>query len=159
LKEEFPNIQLQIFGDGPFRNKIDTLISDLNLADNIEVRNFIPRAELWKRIDKAMIVALPSLHEAQSVSMLEAMAFKKPLVVFDYPFSREIITDMVNGVLAKQVDVKDLTDKIRILIENENLRIMLGENANKYVRRRHNWNTLVDEYIRLYKDATEISNH
>ena len=91
--------------------------------------------------------------------MLEAMAFKKPLVVFDYPFSREIITDMVNGVLAKQVDVKDLTDKIRILIENENLRIMLGENANKYVRRRHNWNTLVDEYIRLYKDATEISNH
>ena len=159
MKEEFPNIRLQIFGDGPFRNKIDNLISDLDLADNIEVRKFIPRAELWKRIDKAMLVALPSLHEAQSVSMLEAMAFKKPLVAFDYPFSREIITDMENGVLAKQADVKDLTDKIRILIENEKLRTILGENANSYVRRRHNWNALVEEYIRLYKEAAEISNH
>jgi glycosyltransferase involved in cell wall biosynthesis len=153
LRNEFPNIRLQIFGSGPYRKEIDNLISDLALTENVEVHNQVARTELWEQIQKADVVVLPSLHEAQPVSILEGMAYMKPVVVFDFPFSREIITNMQNGVLAKPGDMGDLADKIRMLLENRELCSTLGKNARAHVRLEHNWSRLAERYIQLYKDA------
>jgi N,N'-diacetylbacillosaminyl-diphospho-undecaprenol alpha-1,3-N-acetylgalactosaminyltransferase len=110
----------------------------------------VPREELFKKIREASLVVLPSIHEAQPVSMLEAMACKKPVVAFDFPFSNELVQNMYNGLLAKSGDVKDLSDKIRLLLTDRQLRLDLGQNAYEYVEKSHNWDTLAEKYIELY---------
>jgi glycosyltransferase involved in cell wall biosynthesis len=153
LRKEFRDIHVQIFGDGPLRKNIECMISDRGLERNVDVKGFVPRSELLKEIKESSLVVLPSLHEAQPVAMLEAMACGKPVVAFDFPFSREIIQDMDNGLLAKPEDVKDLASKIRLILADNELRARIGQRAFEYVRERHNWNVLVEKYVDLYTEA------
>lgn len=155
LKQEFPDIKFHVFGDGPFRKKIDELVFALNLTDQVKLHGKIPRSELWKEISKAAVVVLPSLQEAQPIAMLEAMAFNKALIAFDYPFSRDIIRNMYNGILAKPADSENLTEMIRLVLNDEDLRINLGKNGRNYVEEKHNWDSLAKRYIQLYKNTID----
>ena len=151
LKQDFPDISLQIFGTGPLMGKIKKQIFDLSLKDNVCLRGYVPNVELIKEIKKADVVVLPSLHEAAPIALLEAMACKKPPIVFDFPFSREFIVNMYNGLLAKAKNEKDLSDKIRLLLTDKKLRMRLGKNAYEYVKKHHNWDELVKKYISVYE--------
>jgi len=153
LKESLPNFKAEIFGNGPLQGKIRKLRSRLGLKSNVDLRGFVnDRKRFMKEMRMADIVALPSLHEVgPSISMLEAMAHKKPVVAFDLPFSRELIVNMENGLLAKPYDVEDLASKLYLLCSDASLRTKLSWNAYNYVKENHNWNTLVDSYHMMYK--------
>jgi glycosyltransferase involved in cell wall biosynthesis len=157
LKDEFPDVQLQIFGNGTYRTKLDELVTKLGLQENVKITSHIPRAELWNKIVEASIGVQASLHEAQSVSMLEAMALIKPMIAFNYPFAQEVIHEGYNGLLAQPKNVEDLADKIRVLFADEALRKQMGQNAFNYVSERHNWKVLIDKYLTMYEQA--ISAH
>ncbi|MHA1989277.1 MAG: glycosyltransferase family 4 protein [Promethearchaeota archaeon] len=157
LTKEFPDLTLNIFGRGPLENKIKSLISQYDLKNNVYLRGFVPYNDLLRYIKEAEIVALPSLYEVGPfISALEAMAFKKPLVVFDINFNREFIFDMYNGSIARAEDVNSLSEKIRLLLLDKELRIKIGQNAYKYAKKKHNWKILVNKYIKIYEN--HISN-
>jgi len=158
LEQDFPDLDVKIFGEGPLKEKIKRMVSALGLKEKISIRGFMPRNKLIEEIRKASIAVFPSLHEAQPICMLEAMACKKPVVAFDFPFSREIILDMYNGLLAKPGDVEDLSNKIRILLADKKLRLKLGQNAYDHVKKRHNWDTLVEKYIEVYRNIARTSS-
>ncbi len=144
--------QAEIFGEGPLKHKLLTMISDFGLSDSVNVRGFIPRSELFKEFGKASMVVLPSLYEAQPVTLLEAMACKKPTIAFDLPFATEIIEPGFNGLLAKVGNVNDLANKMKSLLEDKELRIRMGNNAYTYVKGNHNWETLSEKYLQIYAD-------
>jgi glycosyltransferase involved in cell wall biosynthesis len=155
LTRDFPELKLKIFGTGPLEQKIKTLSTELNLQDNVDLLGHVPYAELIENIKKSSLVALPSLYEVGPyISALEAMACKKPLVVFDSPFTREFILNMRNGVMAKSGDAKDLSEKISLLLRNEDLRREIGKNAYDFVNTKHDWNVLVDQYLKIYESLT-----
>jgi glycosyltransferase involved in cell wall biosynthesis len=155
LEQDFPNLELKIFGKGPLENKTRRLISKLGLENKVSIFGHVPYSELISEIRRAKVVALPSLYEVGPfISALEAMACKKPVVTFDYPFAREFIKDMYNGVMAKAMDVNDLSHKIGLLLSDEKLRVKLGQNAFNYVKKNHDWNVLVERYIQVYNDIT-----
>jgi glycosyltransferase involved in cell wall biosynthesis len=158
VNQGFPDLRLDIYGDGPYKPKLDQLIRNLGLAENIKTHGATPRKELWGRIAESQIVVQPSLHEAQSISMLEAMALRKPLIAFDYPFSQEVIRNMHNGLLAQPKNVEDLAGKIRLLLSEQELCFKMGENGRSYVEEKHNWEALADQYIRMYKDIQSASS-
>lgn len=157
LLNEYPTIQLKICGKGPMERRIQAFICGKGLKNNIHVLGHVTRNELLSEIMKADVVVLPSLREAQPISVLEAMACKKPVVVFDFPFVSEYIQDSSNGLLAKAKDPKDLANKISILLSDKKFRRRLGQNAYKYVKQHHNWDNLVDKYIEVYKKVADLS--
>ena len=55
------------------------------------------------------------------------------------------------GLLAKFGDIKDLSEKVRLLLSDENLCRNLACNAYEYVKENHDWTKLVDRYIELYQ--------
>jgi glycosyltransferase involved in cell wall biosynthesis len=84
--------------------------------------------------------------------VLEAMACRKALVTFDLPYSRELIRNGYNGLLAKACDVGDLTEKIGLALIDKQMRLMLGKNAYHYVRENHDWSVQVGKYIEIYRE-------
>ena len=156
LSAEFPRLRLSIFGKGPLEPKIRLKVKSLGLQDRVKLHGYVSYPYLISRISKASVIALPSLVEVGPfIAALEAMACKKPLVLFDSAFSREFISNMHNGLLAKVCDSKDLSDKIRILLYDEKLRRRIGQNAYTYVKNNHDWDVLVDRYIETYKEAIQ----
>lgn len=154
LKKDWPNLKLKIFGGGPLKPKITSMSRKLGLNNNVQVRGHVPYEELIAEIRKATVVALPSLYEVGPfISGLEAMALMKPLVAFDLPFTREFISDMDNGILAKAGDEEDLAEKIHLLLSNKDLRKNIGQDAYDYVRRNHDWDKLAQQYRNMYEDC------
>jgi glycosyltransferase involved in cell wall biosynthesis len=151
IKDDFPNLKVTIYGDGPMKEDLKSLVAKYNLQQMLQINDFIPRRQLIKEIKRADIAVFPSIHEAQPIAVLESMACGKPVIAFDLPFSREVITDKQNGLLAKPANVKDLSAKIRSLLLDENLRLRVGQAGRKYVSAEHDWNILADKFISLYE--------
>jgi len=155
LNREFPDLVLKIFGTGPMERKLRKLVFKLHLENRVRIRGHVPYSTLLKEINMARAVVLPSLYEAQPVSALEAMALRKPVVAFDFPFAREYVKNNHNGVLAKAGDISDLSDKIRLLLQDKKLAAGLGQNAFEYVKKNHDWDVLVESYAGIYRQILE----
>lgn len=157
LVPNYPNLTLKMFGEGPLRHSLTEHVASSDFKDKVHIPGQIPHSQLLKEIMKADVVVLPSFREAQPFSVLEAMACKKPVVVFDLPFAREYVKSSVNGMAVKPGDARDLAEKIDMLLSDRALRLRLGQNAYEHIRRNHNWNTLIDRYIDVYEKVAYAS--
>jgi glycosyltransferase involved in cell wall biosynthesis len=153
LKSQFKDLHLKVFGKGPMQNEIKRFVASKGFRKDVLFGGSIPHRELLKEITRSDVVVFPSLYESQPMFALEAMACKKPVVAFDLPYSREIIENGHNGLLAKPFDVKDLSSKIALLLQDRELGSELGQNAYQRVRERHDWDKLVEEYLAIYFEA------
>ena len=150
VRRRFPRVKLKVYGRGPLRTRIDTLIQKLGIANNVLIQGYVSRERIINEIRRASVVVLPSFYEAQSMSVLEAMACAKPVIALDLPFSRECIQDLRNGLLARPGDVQHLAEKISLALSDNKLRFDLGRNAYEHVKTNHDWDLLVDQYIEMY---------
>jgi len=153
LNRDFKSLELKIFGKGPLEREIKRFIFNAGLRDNVHFGGHLPHKDLIAEVKKSDVVVLPSLYESQPMIALEAMACKKPLVVFDLPYARELIVNEYNGLLAEVYNTKDLSDKIGLLLSDEKLRFKLGQNGYKYIKREHNWNILSEKYLEVYQNV------
>jgi len=151
LFSDFPSVHLKIFGKGPLYSVLMKMIREKSLTKNVSLMGHVPYKELIGHVSKATIAVFPTFLEVGPfISALEAMACKKPIVVFDLPFNREFVKHMENGVMAKTGDMGDLISKIGLLLSDKKLRNSIGKNAYEYVNKNHNWDILVDKYIEIY---------
>ncbi len=153
VRRDFKDVRLSIFGKGPLEHELKRRIRTSGLRDSVCFRGYVKHKELIAEVKKSDLVVLPSVYEAQPMFVLEAMACKKPVIVFDVQYAREIISNMKNGVLAKPFDVEDLYGKIALLLSDKDLRKKLGQNGYNYVKHKHNWDTQVEKYIEVYQKA------
>jgi glycosyltransferase involved in cell wall biosynthesis len=154
LRRDLKDVNLKIFGDGPEEPRLKKFVSLNGMDPQVHFHKRIPHKDMIAEIKKADVVVAPSLSEAQSLFVLEAMACGKPLITFDIPPMKEIITDGFNGLMAKSFDIGDLSEKIRVVLNDRKLACKIGQNAHNYIRLRHNWENQVDQYLQIYESVT-----
>lgn len=155
LKERIPHFKARIIGQGSLRPKLEKMVTKLRLSDNVEFLGHLKHHDqVIKQVLGSSVVVLPSLWEAGAcISVLEAMACQKPIIVFDYPFAREAIVNFENGILVPPCNIDELADKIEILWRDRNLREKLGQNSFRYAYENHNWEGIIDKYVEVYQNA------
>jgi glycosyltransferase involved in cell wall biosynthesis len=126
LIEAFSAIQqsewkLVFLGDGHLRNELEELSVEKNLCDKIYFAGTTNNVDSW--LNKASIFAFPSILEGFPNALAEAMCAGLPCVSFNCDTGpSELIEDGVNGFLVDVGDIKELTRKIELLINNPKLR-------------------------------------
>lgn len=83
IVKEYPECRLHILGDGDERAESERLVEEYGLQKNVAFYGNIPRANLLKAVQECDAFVFPSLREGAPWSLLEAMAFRKPIVAFD----------------------------------------------------------------------------
>jgi glycosyltransferase involved in cell wall biosynthesis len=139
-------------------NEVKKFIAKKKLENKVYFAGFVSHKRLIHEIRKSDVVVFPSLYESQPLFVLETMACKKPLIAFNVPYTRELIKNGHNGILAKPYDVEDLTNKICMVLQDRQLRLKLGENAFEYVKRNHNWDVQVEKYCTIYYEVIKERN-
>jgi N,N'-diacetylbacillosaminyl-diphospho-undecaprenol alpha-1,3-N-acetylgalactosaminyltransferase len=100
----------------------------------------------------ADIYALPSYYrEGVPRSILEAMAMRLPVVTTDHPGCRETVEEGANGLLVPPRSAEGLEGAVRRLIEGRELRARMGDASLTLARTKFAAETIVDEYIDLYR--------
>jgi len=103
-------------------------------------------------------VVQPSLPHMESfgMSVVEAMAKKKAVIVSDIGCFKEYIVDNVNGILFPTGDPRALSEKIGILMGDPGLRQRLGAAALATVQRRFDETVMTRATRDLYKEALAL---
>jgi len=155
IAKQYPNVELHIYGDGPQKQHLIQLASYLGVSNKVFFHGSLPRQKLLKEYSKHNIYVHPSLSESFTVAVLEAMAAGLPVIAFNIPNLNEIVTHNKVGLLAVPHDINDLANKIRTLIENEELRKKFGQNARKKVLETYDWNVISQRYITIYRNIID----
>ncbi|MDY6894141.1 MAG: glycosyltransferase family 4 protein, partial [Thermotogota bacterium] len=126
ITKEVPGVKITIAGSGDF-TKYERLI---NNRDNFEIDNrFIPDEEVAGLFQKASVVVLPYTGASQSGVVPIAYAFKKPVVVTNVGSIPEVVEHGKTGYVVPPKDSGALADAIIKLLQNDDLRKEMGENA------------------------------
>ena len=107
-----------IVGEGPERENLTFAIRDLGLNNRVFLRGRISHESVIHSLSKSHIFLMPSVQEGFCISVIEAQAMELPVVVTDAEGLQENIEENVTGLVAKRWDVKDLADKMEILLQN-----------------------------------------
>ena len=78
------------------------------------------------------------------------MACMKPIIVSDLDACKEIIKDNETGLYCKPDNVVDLKEKIKLLIDNQELRERLGANARQWVIDNREWSVSGKQLREIY---------
>jgi glycosyltransferase involved in cell wall biosynthesis len=114
LRERVPELRLEIFGDGPERANVESLVADRGLENTVDVRGFVDPEELQRSLRRALCMVLPSEREGYGQIVVEAAASGVPSVVCAAPdnAATELVDDGLNGVIAASADPQVLSDAI-----------------------------------------------
>lgn len=130
LKKE-PSTRLILCGDGDLDN-CKRICKEKNVSDHIVFCGWVQGQKKIDIICNADVFVLPSYNEGLPVSIIEAMSASLPIVSTYVGGIPDIIKDDVNGFLVQPGNVKAIADRIIQLLENEPLRIKMGQqNAMK----------------------------
>ena len=146
VADEFPDWQLVIFGEGPLRAELESLVSSFKLQDRV----FLPgRTEhVIEELRKSKIFCMSSDYEGMSNSMIEAICVGLPIVSTKVSGTDELIEDGVNGYLVEIGDEKGMTEALDKLIQNEDLMKQMGE-ANLKKASFFRMDTIVDQWFSI----------
>lgn len=128
LKERGVRFQWYVIGDGQLQSKLGQLIRDLSLEDCFHLLGRKDNPFPYER--QCDLFVQSSRSEGYSISIIEAKALCKPIIVSDIPSNREQIRDGVNGLFTS-LDSGELAERIEFLYRNPEKRTELSECLKK----------------------------
>ena len=153
LQTKFPMLCLAVVGDGDDLPRLEKIAGDLGVSESIRFLTKLSREEIAACYARSEIFALPSTGEGFGLVFLEAMAFGKPLIGVARGGITDIIEDRVNGLLVPAGNLKSLVDTLARLLENESLRMELGQRGAENVRHRYSFDVFVNDLERILEEC------
>jgi glycosyltransferase involved in cell wall biosynthesis len=147
--------RLLIVGDGPRREELEAVASRSQVASRITFAGFQGDAGPWLSAMDAFV--LPSLTEGTPMALLEAMAYRVPVIASAVGGVPAVIADRISGMLVPPADPQALSDVLREVSANEGLRQALSRVAHETVSRQYNVDTWMTKVRAVYEKALERS--
>ncbi|MCQ1535092.1 glycosyltransferase family 4 protein [Methanosarcina sp. KYL-1] len=158
---KFPDVKLFIVGDGPERNKLETLVENLNLNENVVFVGSVEHSLLPSLYASSDIFVLPSQNiggivEGLGVVLLEAMACGTPVIGSDIGGIKDIIIDGYNGFLVPEKSPGELSTKIIELLSDSEIAIKFTYNGFNTIKNKFSWDRVIDDFSTIYYDCVNI---
>ncbi|MDW7673217.1 MAG: glycosyltransferase family 4 protein [Bacillota bacterium] len=150
---DFPDVRLQIIGDGPEKGKLTKLANQLQLQEKVSFLGSIQ--DVRSVLANLDIFVMPSISEGLSIATIEAMAMAKPVVASRTGGLIELIEDDKNGILVAPKDTLALAAAIRRLITNRSLRIEMSQKSKERANTFFNKKTMQAQTIALYQEILD----
>jgi len=119
-------VRLLIAGDGPERPRLESLAREMGVATQVEFLGMLSEVDaFWQRCGLAIFPS-QELIESFGMSVLEAMASSRPVVVTNRGAYPELVLDGVTGKIVRVGDVEGLADALIAYANSSELRSSHG---------------------------------
>ena len=111
------------------------------------------REDVKDLLQQCHIFAFPSYYmEGLPKSLIEACAIGRPIVTTDNIGCRDVVTDGVNGYLVPVKDCVELAEKIKVLINNPDLRNRMGLASRKVAEDNFSVDSVIEKHLAIYQE-------
>jgi len=148
-------VMFSIIGDGPDRQRILFAIDDLGLRDSVRLLGRLAPVAVRDELRRSDIFILPSLTEGLSNAAVEAMGCGVPVVLTDVGGAREAVADGVEGFVVPLWDPPAMTEAVRNLARDPQLRLRMGRAARERVLRDFTAERHVREFVGLFEECRQ----
>ncbi|MFW6029785.1 MAG: glycosyltransferase family 4 protein [Halanaerobiales bacterium] len=149
ITDEYDNVVFLIVGSGPNEEQIKRKSEEMGLTDKVIFTGYRTDVEdIFAIFD---VKVLTSLWEGLPRVLVQAAAVGKPIVTFDVDGAWEIVEEGKNGFIVPMKNVDAMNEKVRQLIEDDNLRKKMGLNSYKKVSELWTVEKMVTDIDHIYQ--------
>lgn len=148
------NSVLLLGGTGPLSKDFKEYILKNNLQDKIKLLGKVADNELGNYYEACDLFVLPSIMQSETfaVVQLEAMKHSKPVINTNLGTGVNYVSiNNKTGLTVKPKNSEELANAINKLLNDDNLRETLGQNAQKRVKEIFDINKVKEKYINFYR--------
>ncbi len=124
---------------------------------NVVELGFLNRGEVKNVLAKSM-AGLVLLHptnnyiDALPIKMFEYMSAGIPVIASHFPLWKEIVEGNSCGICVDPLNVEEIAEAIRWLIENPDVAQKMGENGRRAVEEKYNWSQEAEKLLKIYEE-------
>jgi colanic acid/amylovoran biosynthesis glycosyltransferase len=117
LAIEGRQFKVVLVGDGPLRPELETLISQLNLQNHVEITGWASNTEVRQQILAAQMMVAPSFAEGLPVVIMESLALSRPVISTYIAGIPELVEPGKCGWLIPAGSAEALADAMRVAMQ------------------------------------------
>ena len=157
LKDTIPEIKLVIVGKNTTDIILRKQVKDLQLEQFVDFEGW-QNISLFQSYILASEICISPLHRnlqhdvAYANKIFQYMSLAKPLLVSDAIAQRKLVEKVACGLVHKERDSEDFSNKVVALYKSKPLRIALGESGRKFVQNEFSWEQTSKKLINLYNN-------
>lgn len=145
------NIHLAYAGTGNMLEQLKREAEQLRLGSRVHFLGFVPKEQVNEVFKMSDAYTIASDFEGTSVSLLEAMYNKLPILASDAPG----INDMVNSNCAfmfKTKDAEELKKQILAILFAPELAGTVAQIAHNEYKKKYNYENILERYINIFQE-------
>lgn len=155
VKAKHPELPLKllIVGSGTKEKELKELTNSYRISDQTLFTGYVEHSEIQKYHNMLDISLFLSTENSESfgVSVIEASACEKPVVVSNIGGLPEVVENNITGIMVEPDNIEQSTNALEKLILNKELRIRLGKNGREMVKSRYGWENSINRMIKIYE--------
>jgi glycosyltransferase involved in cell wall biosynthesis len=145
-------VRLTVVGAARPGGATEQAVDRLGVGDAVRFTGPLPEAELVGLLQRAAVVAVPSLYEGFSLPAVEAMACAAPLVTTDAGALPEVVGPDA-GLRVRAGDVGELCAALRRVLDAPELGERLGRAGRQRVLEHYTWRTTAGRTADWYAET------
>jgi glycosyltransferase involved in cell wall biosynthesis len=146
-----PSTQFVVVGEGPDRDKLEALIDQLKIRENVSMlgrRNDMP--SVYASLN---IMVSASRNEGLPIAILEGMASGLPIIATPVGDVPSVIHDGLTGLMVPPENPESLASQIVDLLRNPARQQQLGAAARKLIEDDFSAARMAADYLSIYRNA------
>ena len=157
LKDTIPEIKLVIVGKNTSDIILRKQVKDLQLEQFVDFEGW-QNVSLFQSYILASEICISPLHRnlqhdvAYANKIFQYMSLAKPLLVSDAIAQKKLVEKVACGLVHKERDSKDFSNKVLALYKSKPLRMELGESGRKFIQNEFSWEQTSEKLINLYNN-------
>lgn len=114
------------------------------------------RTDVKELLQSSHIVAFPSYYmEGLPKSLIEACAIGRPIITTQSIGCKDTVDDGMNGFLIPTKDVDALASKLKVLIDNPEVRVSMGKASRAKAEKEFSLDVVIEKHLKIYNELVE----
>ena len=157
ITKQIPNAKLIIIGNGDYLENIKKIAIKLHLS-NVIFTGAVDEKKKVMLMSSSWVTVSSSLIEGWGLTITESAACGTPAVAYDVAGLRDSVRNNETGLLVSDGDVKALAQALLRVLQDEQLRITLSENALRWAME-FSWDKVAKEFISFLVKCSPNYSH
>ncbi|AWB45825.1 group 1 glycosyl transferase [Paenibacillus sp. CAA11] len=151
LAQERKDVVCWLIGDGVMRKELEKRIQELGLIEHVKMLGY--QKDVLPLVAAADLVVLPSLQDNLPFAVIEAQSLGRPVIASRIGGIVEMIEDGVTGLLTEPRSPEDIYEKLKLLLEDEDLRKAQSVEARKHAAEVWSDTHMAQRTLEVYQQA------
>ncbi len=156
IMSKIPNSVVFFIGDGALREKVEEILKQDGIRNNVVITGLVPFNEVPKHIAACDLMVSPIIHNHKDeffgtpIKHYEYKAMGKPIIASNIGTLKDIFEHCINSYVIEPNSVDAIVDSVYELYSNPDLASKIAKTARIDAEQKHSWEVNAKKIIEIY---------